>query len=352
MTNAVYPLILEPRFDPKIWGGRRLEDVLGKQLPADELYGESLESDDASRIANGPLRGSTLREVLDRHPARLLGSRGVQASRPWGDFPLLAKFIDARQVLSVQVHPNDAEAEPLRKRGKTEAWHIIDAEPGATLITGVKSGVSVDDIATAIRDVRLGDLLIEQPVDAGDTLIVPAGTTHAIGAGVLLYEIQQASDVTYRMYDWGRTDDAGNPRELHVGESLEVVKTHLAARQVPPLEISRGRQVLAACRFFALEQWDLSGDMTLATSGESFRLLSCLRGPIALLSADLRVEIQTGQTVLVPASIDEMQLQGEGRLLVSYVPDLENDVRRPLLDAGHSGADIARLSGDLLDLQE
>jgi mannose-6-phosphate isomerase len=346
-------MLLEPRVDPKIWGGRRLETVLGKSLPANVSVGESLESDDASRIENGRLRGSTIRELIDRDPEELLGRRGIAASQPFGDFPLLAKFIDATDVLSVQVHPDDELAVPLSKRGKTEAWHIVHAEPGSKLITGVRQGVSVSQIERAIRDVRLGELLVEEQVKSGDTFIVPAGTTHAIGAGILLYEIQQASDVTFRMYDWGRLDDAGNPRDLHVKQSLEVLKPECRARGVTSLELAAGRRVLTACRYFALEQWDTTGVTHAPTfDGETFLLASCIRGALELHSGDSHVRASVGQTVLIPASLRELSLSGDATLLVSYIPDLENDIRRPLLDQGHSSEDIARLAGDLTDLHE
>jgi mannose-6-phosphate isomerase len=193
-------MLLEPRVDPKIWGGRRLETVLGKSLPETISVGESLESDDGSRIENGRLRGSTIRKLLDRDREGMLGRRGIAASQPFDEFPLHAKIIDATDVLSVQVLPDDELAAPLDKRGKTEAWHIVDAEPGSKLITGVRQGVSVSQIEQAIRDVRLGELLVEEQVKSGDTFIVPAGTTHAIGAGILLYEIQHPSALTNPLY--------------------------------------------------------------------------------------------------------------------------------------------------------
>ena len=352
MTKHAYPMLLAPRFDPKIWGGRRLESVLGKQLPTDERFGESLESDGASHIVNGPAAGSSIDDLLQADAAALLGPLGMVASGDFADFPLLAKFIDASDVLSVQVHPNDEEAVPLGKRGKTEAWHIVHAEPGATLITGLKPGLSRADISQAIEEVRLGELVVEQSVSSGDTLLIPAGTTHAIGAGILLYEIQEASDVTFRMYDWGRTDDEGNPRKLHVRESLEVVKPELRADRVAPLHIDQQRWMLAACRFFALERWDFQRvPVDVSLDGSSFRLISAIGGAARLSANDVSIDLASGQTALIPASVGQLQVDGIATLLVSYVPDLELDVVAPLSQAGHADEDIARLAGMLGHLE-
>jgi mannose-6-phosphate isomerase len=352
MTSFNYPMLLAPRFDPKIWGGRRLESVLGKQLPTSELFGESLESDGSSRVVNGEFTGVTIQELLSQNAEALLGPMGLVASGDFGDFPLLAKFIDASDVLSVQVHPNDEEAVPHGKRGKTEAWHVIHADPGAKLITGLKPGLSTAEIAQAIDDVTLGDLVIEQAVASGDTLLIPAGTTHAIGAGILLYEIQEASDVTYRMYDWGRVDETGSPRDLHVRESLEVVKPALRADRVAPLHTGPERWVLTACRFFALERWDFSSvAMDVPLDGRSFKLISAIGGAARITAGGETVSLPTGQTALVPASVPSVTIEGIATLLVSYVPDLETDIIAPLRLAGHSDEDIARLGGMLGHLE-
>jgi mannose-6-phosphate isomerase len=348
MANLMYPMILAPRFDPKIWGGRRLETVLGKHLPDEHRFGESLESDGESRILNGLLAGNSIRDLIRMNAASVLGTRGLEASGDFEDFPLLAKFIDASDILSVQVHPNDEEALPLGKRGKTEAWHVIAAEPDSMLITGLKPGVSSGDIAQAITDVTLDELVIAQPVTAGDTLLIPAGTIHAIGSGVLLYEIQQASDVTYRMYDWGRIDDAGNPRELHVRESLEVVKPDLRADRIASLGFAPGRTMLTACRFFALERWDLPlQSAAIPLDGSSFRLISSIAGEARVSLGDAEIDLHVGQTVLVPAASETVNVTGTATLLVSYVPDIQKDIANPLLEAGHSPEDIARLAGML-----
>jgi mannose-6-phosphate isomerase len=304
VTPALYPLLLDARLDTKIWGGRRLETVLGKRLPAGERVGESLETDDSSKVRNGPLRGSRLGDVVSQHGVDLLGTLGLRASQAAGGFPLLAKFIDASDTLSVQVHPDDERAAPLGKRGKTEAWHVLVADTGARLIVGVSTGASKTDLATAIQQNRLEDLMLYEPVRTGDTLIIPAGTTHAIGGGILLYEIQQASDVTYRMYDWGRVDDHGNPRDLHVEESIAVVDPALRALLIEPLALDNWRAVLTACRYFTLERWTVHRAFTAPSiERRSFRILSCIRGACEIRGAADPVSLSAGETAVLPAAL-------------------------------------------------
>lgn len=348
-----YPLLLRPRYDEKIWGGRRLADVLGKALPGAGRYGESLESGDSAVVENGPLAGATLGELVATHGAALLGERGQRASEPFGDFPLLAKFIDASETLSLQVHPDDAGAALLKKRGKTEAWHVIDAEPDATLITGLTRVVTAEEIRHAIEAGTFEPLLERRPVRAGDTLILPAGTVHAIGGGILLYEIQEASDITYRLYDWGRVDDQGRPRELHLSDALQALVPSRRATTTEPLAIDDRRSILAACRYFTLERWAIAGSFPVPSAeGQAFRLLSSIAGAceVRVDGAD-PVPLQTGQTVLIPADLACSELHGEATVLCSWIADLAEDVAGPLLDAGHHADKIARLGGGIGDLQ-
>jgi mannose-6-phosphate isomerase len=353
MDESPYPLLLDARLDEKIWGGRRLETVLGKRLPATGRFGESLESDDSARILNGQLAGSTLAAAVHAYTADLLGAAGWQASQAIGGFPLLAKFIDAADTLSVQVHPNDQQAAPLGKRGKTEAWHILVADPGAWLITGLKPGAGLPDLAKAIEASRLEDLLTYHRVSAGDTLLIPAGTTHAIGGGILLYEIQQASDVTFRMYDWGRVDDSGRPRDLHVTESLSVVNPEMSARVVAPLGLDGSRTVLTACRYFTFERWTVDGEMPVPDiQRRSFRLVSCVRGRCDVRWPSGTMDLGAGATMLLPAALDSCTLVGDAAVLASWVPDLVADVFEPLRVAGYDDDQIAALGGQLSDLAD
>lgn len=343
-----YPLLLEPRYDCKIWGGRRLETVLGKSLPVSDPIGESLESGDDAVIANGPLTGKSLKDVVNQDGCSLLGTHGLTASQPFGDFPLLVKFIDASDVLSLQVHPDDDGARGLGKRGKTEAWHIVEAEPGASLITGMSRPATAKEVRASIEDGSFEALLERCEVTGGDSLIVPAGTLHAIGEGVLLYEVQENCDVTFRLYDWGRVDSHGNPRELHLDQALESLRPERHAIPLQPLRRDDWREILAACCYFALERWRINGVQRIeATNGMTFRLLSCIEGSVRIdTSQSSPVDIALGQTMLLPADMPDVLVEGDGTLLCSYIPDLSRDIVQPLRDMGHEFQAIARLAGD------
>ncbi len=348
-----YPLLLEPQYDSKIWGGRRLQTVLGKTLPLDGPVGESLESGDDARVVNGPLAGMTLREVIEHDARGLLGSRGMAASHPFGDFPLLVKFIDASDVLSLQLHPDDTGAEPLGKRGKTEAWYIVEAQPGSSLITGMSRPANPEEVRASIENGSFEALLERRVVTGGEPLMVPAGTMHAIGEGVLLYEIQQSCDVTFRLYDWGRVDSHGRPRDLHLEQALVALRADRHAVVAQPLVRDRWREVLAACRYFALERWQISSAHHLPnTNGATFRLLSGIQGQAHLQAGASSLDLSLGQTVLLPADMPEITISGTATLLCGYIPDLRQDIAAPLLATGHPPERIARLAGDTGDLDQ
>lgn len=317
------PLLLAPIFDQKPWGGRRLMGY-GKSLP-DGPIGESLESGAAACIVGGRFNDWTIGRLVERFPHELLGSRGITASGRFGDFPLLIKLIDANEDLSIQVHPDDGQA-PADRRGKTEAWLILDAQPGASLITGIDGPLDID---------RIEAQLLRRTVRPGDVYFVPAGTVHAIGGGVLLYEVQQASDVTYRLYDWGR------PRETHVADALRVARAHGEARRIEPLRLDEQRDMLVACDFFALERWKVAGgwDAAVAAQTDTFRIMTVLDGTVAI---GQRL-FEMGMSVVLPADMPAAVVRGDGTILVAYVPHIERDVIAPLLAAGHHRAAIDAL---------
>ncbi len=249
--ETIYPYRLKPVIKDKIWGGRNLETIAGKQLPPDQLIGETWEAWEGCLIENGIYAGKTLDWAIDQNAAGVLGSVAVGRR-----FPLLFKFIDAQDDLSVQVHPDDAEAQAMEQYpfGKTEAWYILDNVPGAKLILGLQSPAQPAEVETRIKDNTLVDLMASVPVQRGDVLFVPAGTVHAIGKGIVLAEIQENSDITYRLYDWGRQ---AKGRELHVEQSLKVMDyAPLAEPKIPSVVIHHPRfdqRFLVACRYFVLE---------------------------------------------------------------------------------------------------
>jgi mannose-6-phosphate isomerase len=316
------PLRLAPRLDAKTWGGRRLARF-GKQLP-DGPIGEALESGNSARVLAGRFAGATLGELARCYPDELLGERGRAAAGTALDFPLLVKLIDAETHLSVQVHPSDAQA-PAGARGKCEAWLVLEAAQGAELITGVRG---TPDIA------QLDAQLIRRPALPGDVLLVPPGVVHAIGAGVLLYEVQQPSDVTYRLYDWGRQ------RQLHVADALRVARANTEALVVQPVSLRADAELLVACPYFALERRVLTGGQ-LDALPSSCRVLTLLDGALSIGD----VALTTGESVVLPAALPSQAVAGSGLALIAWAPDLEHDILGPLRAAGVSASAIAQVMG-------
>jgi mannose-6-phosphate isomerase len=347
----VLPLLkFSPVLLPKPWGGDALHRVLGKGSARDDRMGESWELSDRpeaqTRVEGGAFDGRTLSGILSEEARAVLGDLPVDRG-----FPLLYKFIAAREKLSVQVHPGagSATGEP-----KTECWYVVEAVPGAELIVGVApGGRSREETLELLKSPRCEEILSRLPARRGDVFFIPAGTVHAITEGLLLYEVQQNSDTTYRLYDWGRVDAAGKPRALHVAEAGSVAD--LAAREgyrIDPLSVARGTHAedfLVACPYFALVRWrGFAAPARFATHGR-FRVVTLAAGAAALRGADGSVvALKTGETALVPACHEAVEVEAESadtELIVSFVPDLERDVRAPLRAAGHSPDSIARLFG-------
>ncbi|MEP7293803.1 MAG: type I phosphomannose isomerase catalytic subunit [Chloroflexota bacterium] len=318
--TTLYPLLLDPSLHVKVWGGRKLETVMHKTLPTSEPYGESWEMHDSAKVANGALAGRTLGDLLPVYGAELLGTM----NDPKAGMPLLVKLLDATDWLSVQVHPDDAQAAQLEgePRGKTEAWYVIAAEPKSRLVIGVRTDSSREEVAEAIRANRLEDLLVYANVEAGDVLFIPAGTIHALGPGILVYEIQQSSDTTYRLYDWGRVGLDGKPRSLHIDKSLSVSRIG----SLPSIHSSGGESAAAVdlidSPYFrtTLHQ---HGDAKAAlnTEGRVFHVLTCVEGEAKIAAGDYPVlTLETGRTVLIPAAVGRYTLTGKAKVLRSYQP--------------------------------
>jgi mannose-6-phosphate isomerase len=350
--SGTYPLVFEPELKEKVWGGRGLGRILGKELPPEGSIGESWEVYGESVVANGPHAGRTVDSLREELGERLVGARLT----PLADlpFPLLFKYIDATEMLSVQVHPDDAYAREHTgyPYGKTEAWYIVAAEPGARIVHGWKRPTSREEVEAAVKENRLEELLEYVPVSAGDVIHAPAGTVHALGGGIVLGELQQNSDTTYRLYDWGRMGLDGKPRELHLRESLETLNYDLTERhKTPALEAPHDgalRRFLVACRYFVIESLEGEGPLDMTTGGERFELLSALDGPVRLAWEDGELELERGRTALLPAALGSWRLHPVGRYkaLRMYPPDLRADVVAPLQEAGYSREEIEALGGD------
>ncbi len=322
MTLAVgSPLRFDPILRRLIWGGRRLGTVLGKPIGEFRDYAESWEladyRDAVSKVGEGPLKGCSLRSLVHDHARDLLGP-GLAGCE---QFPLLVKFIDACDVLSVQVHPDDEKGKRLAgDNGKTETWVVVDAEPGSRIYAGLKPGVTRAQFGAAIAGGDVEPLLHHFPARPGDCIMIEAGTVHAIGAGVLLAEIQQMSDATFRVFDWGRVGADGRPRELHVEQALE--STDFQRGPVNPLApepTSAGegqvRERLSHCPYFALERWTLTRPARLGHP-DRFTILLGLGGAAEVRHQNDTLNLEFGQTLLLPAACGPCEIHPRGRAVV------------------------------------
>lgn len=347
-------LQFHPYFAPRLWGGSRLGcDVDG--TPSKEPIGETwLISDHPqceSIVRHGPRQGVSLRALMEELGDTLLGSQAKRALN--GRFPLLLKVIDAQDVLSVQVHPDDEAARALGEKdgGKTEMWHILEAAPGSRITAGLQGNQKKESLRQALETGHCADLLRNFSVSPGDSVFVPAGMVHAIGAGIMLAEIQQNSDITYRLYDWDRVDSEGKPRELHVDQALEVTRFEgLGSGRIAPLRCTEDtyeREYLCACRFFATEHIRFHGDTVFTMRGTSFRIVLALDTPLRLADAFGNYVLQPGEGALVPPWLPQWEAQGEGAFLSFYAPEFQEDIILPLEAHGYSRDQIASLgAGD------
>jgi len=318
------PLLLERKLDSRIWGGDTLGPWLGLDNPPPQLA-ESWQVYEHNRIVGGPFDGRTLADLTTEHGAALVGTRSFE--RYGADFPLLAKFIDAADDLSVQVHPDDTYAHSVEAasgfHGKTEAWYILRAAPGADLIHGLAAPSDREHFAAAVGDGTLMQLLRRVAVAPGDAVFVPAGTVHAISGGIMLFEIQQKSDLTYRVYDYDRRDAQGNLRELHLERALDVIDYGAPPpAKVAPQALGDGRTLLVTCPYFAMERWEISRSSAWETQPTSFVILTAIEGAAELDWGDGVLELRRGESVVLPASLGDYQLhpQPEATLLACYVP--------------------------------
>ena len=314
---ALYPIMLKPALHTRVWGGRRLETAMGKALPTDEPYGESWEMHDTSVVANGGYAGKTVAETLT-----IMGEALVGAGNPVNQgMPLLAKILDASDWLSVQVHPNDAQASALEgePRGKSEAWIVLAADPGARIVIGVAPGTTREAMADAIHSNNLEALLVYQEVVAGDVLNVAANTVHALGPGLLIYEIQQSSDVTYRLYDWGRMGLDGKPRALHVEKGVQVAETRFVPAISHP-DPDADFVEMVRSDYFVTSQAALHESPVAFDTGGRFQIITCIEGEGVVRAGGGSVVFSKGQTLLIPAACPLFSLRGEGRVLISQQP--------------------------------
>lgn len=318
----LYPMKLIAPLKDYLWGGTRLKEEYGKKTDLD-IVAESWElachKDGKSVIANGEAKGKTLEDWLAAQKKDVLGTH--VAKFPY--FPLLIKLIDARGNLSVQVHPDNEYAQRVEgEYGKTEMWYIVDCEPGASLLYGFKDKISKEEFERRIQDNTLLDVCNRVPVHKGDVFFIDSGTLHAIGKGILICEIQQNSNTTYRIYDYGRVGKDGKPRELHVAKALDV--TNLEPPKAHPMmtmdmDIFAGAKarLLASCEYFTTYHVAIDGKAHLFCGDDSFQSFTVLSGKLELTAGDDEVTYQKGETAFLSAGLGKYTLKGEGDLILS-----------------------------------
>jgi mannose-6-phosphate isomerase len=341
------PIRIEPIFSPRIWGARSLVPLYPEKTNLKESIGEAWLTGVDCRVVNGPFAGKTLGEAWREMPAEWRGTRLA----PTAHFPLLVKFIFPNDKLSIQVHPDDAYAAAHEQaaggRGKTEMWHAVSAEAGARVLIGLMRKADQPRFLKALETQTLEELFIHWRVQPGDTFFIPAGTPHTIGPGMILCEVQEYSDLTYRVYDYGRVDARGKPRELHIQKALDVILFGKpAGGKVSQIRLPAQRlhrSLLAACRYFATEQWKNFGTFETQSEADHFDLLVVLAGRGHFTWDGGMTAYQPGHCWFIPAGLGRFALHPEEptQILRTYVPDLVA-LRASLKQERHSEREIAK----------
>ena len=347
----MYPLFFYPIYKERIWGGQKLANKYSRKLEYEKV-GESWEiachENGIGIIQNGSLKGMSLKEAISKHGEELLGSAVYNIN--YKKFPLLIKILDAADSLSVQVHPDDNYANIYEdgELGKTEMWYIIDAKPSAKLVYGIEESCDKESFRQSIEKESLEACLHELEVEAGDVLYIPAGLVHAIGEGILICEIQQNSDTTYRVYDWNRVDDNGQKRQLHIDQAMDVIDFHSNPMgSLSGLKITQpgGQRILyIATDYFAVDELKVSGMMNIVMDGKRFQTLTCIEGQGTIDYDDERVSLTAGISSLLPASLSKIDLSGNGTFIRAWIPDKQQIIQR-LEEQGYSKAQMSVIPG-------
>lgn len=341
---------MNPVFKDYIWGGTLLKTKYGKQSPYDitaESWEVAVHKDGASVAANGEYVGKTISEIENDLGEKLVGSLNKNKK-----FPLMLKLIDAKDNLSVQVHPDDTYAalHENGELGKTEMWHIIDCEDDAKLVFGFKRDVTKEEFADSIKENKLETILNYVDVKKGDTFFIKSGTVHAIGKGILIAEIQQNSNTTYRVYDWGRVGKDGKPRQLHIEKAIDVsdLNAKKGCEKVSALEIDEigaVRKYLCSCDYFGAEKVEVKTESHENADGKSFQIILILSGNGKISYNNGEVGFSAGDSFLIPAVLGNYEICGNVDYIKYYVSDFDEDFVRPLVKAGFSENEIFNLKG-------
>ena len=319
----LYPLKFSPILKDKIWGGNKLKNILNKPSQSNHV-GESWEisdvDNDISMVNNGSLKGKTLRDLLELYTSDLVGDKNYEL---FGNkFPLLIKFIDAKEDLSIQLHPNnELAAKRHNSFGKTEMWYVMQADKEAKLIVGFNKKMTPELYLQHLNDHTLPDILNMHEVKEGDTFFIEVGRVHAIGAGVMLAEIQQTSDITYRVYDWDRVDDQGNPRELHNDLAIDAIDFEMENDyKVNYDRTSNQSNIMVDCPYFTTNYIEVDQILNKSNTFDSFIIYICVAGDAEITAGHTKVALSTGETVLLPAELRSYQItSNSARLLEVYV---------------------------------
>lgn len=321
--SSLYPLKFTPILKEKIWGGNKLDQILNKNCG--NHIGESWEisgvKNNISIISNGFYKGKSLEWLIENFSENLLG---LDVFQKYGNvFPLLFKFIDARENLSIQVHPDDALAKSKHNSfGKTEMWYVLNSDSKAELIVGFKKKTSAEEFLKALSEKKIADLLNHESVERGDAFIIKPGTVHAIGAGVLLAEIQQTSDITYRIYDWDRLDNNGELRELHTDSALEIINFSSSKSKLDYVQQMNIPVRVGETDFFEVNKISLSRNFSRNLDfSDSFKVYMCISGEAIIENNDFAETIKNGETILIPAQLKKLKFKTSGAsFLEVFIP--------------------------------
>lgn len=325
----LYPIKFKPRVKERIWGGQAILTKKGKaagRLSKDKLYGESWDlssvSGDISVVANGFLKGNNLEEIIEVYMGELVGEKIFEQ---YGlEFPLLIKYLDCNDKLSVQVHPDDTLAEERHNSfGKTEAWYVVDCKPGASIYLGFKDlNLTREEYIAAVAESRLEELLNRVEVKPGDVFFIPAGTVHALGAGLEVVEVQQTSDVTYRIYDWDRVDSEGKSRELHTSLAVDAIDFEADAELLHrKYNLGKGGEAkVIDCNYFSMTLHDVDGKKELDRSSlDSFVVYIALNGSVRIVADGAEEALAEGEVILIPAEANDIIIEGNAKLMEVYI---------------------------------
>jgi mannose-6-phosphate isomerase len=316
-----YPLQFQPIFKDRIWGGTKLKTVLNKPITS-SITGESWElstvDGDVSVIANGEFAGKSLTAFIDALPNEVLGTKVFKIFGK--QFPLLFKYLDAREDLSIQVHPNDQLASARHNSfGKTEMWYVLQADAGSSIIVGFKKDSNSAEYIENLNGKTLLSLLDTIPVEVGDVFFLETGTVHAIGAGLLIAEIQQTSDITYRLYDFDRVDADGNTRALHIDLALDAINYDKIDAKKSYQKHENTSNEMVDCNYFTTNYIPLSGTMKFEKDGRSFHVYMCTEGDFTITQENVPYHYKKGDTILMPAAISIFEFTGNASLLEIYI---------------------------------